>query len=84
MTNPAAIKERIDQLRLIQQTEERNNFANDNLWNECEDKIYFLKQYGQENEPSPLYDENGYQIGIVLENGNFIEWEGMTFENSYH
>ena len=49
-------EQRIQELLMIQKSEVQNNFANGELWNETEDKIYFLKTYGQENKPTPIYD----------------------------
>jgi len=43
------IENRIQELRNIQELEVKNNFKNNDLWDDCEDKIYFLKTYGQEN-----------------------------------
>lgn len=74
---------RIAELRDIQKREEENNFANGELWNESEDKIYFLTTYGQENRPSPLFDEDECECGYELNDGTKVFWSGMTFENSY-
>lgn len=74
---------RINELKQIMIQEENNNFQNGELYNECNDKIYCLEKYGQENYPSEIYDEQGYLIGLKLDNGNEIHYEGMTFENSY-
>ena len=81
--NQETVQMRTAELRTIQQTEVANNFANGNLWNECEDKIYFLTKYGQENKPDDVFDGDGYRIGYILNNGTIIEEGGMTFENSY-
>lgn len=76
-------KARIVELRLVQKQEVENNFANGDLWNEVEDKIYFLETYGQENRPTPIYDEDDCECGYELNDGTKVYWEGMTFENSY-
>ena len=76
-------EQRIQELLMIQKSEVQNNFANGELWNETEDKIYFLKTYGQENKPTPIYDENDYECGYELNDGSKVFWSGMTFENSY-
>lgn len=49
------IENRIAELRATQRQEVENNFANNNLWNECEDLIYMLIKYGQET--MPVYNE---------------------------
>lgn len=49
------IENRIAELRATQRKEVENNFANNDLWNECEDLIYMLIKYGQETMPA--YDE---------------------------
>jgi hypothetical protein len=49
------IENRIAELRATQRQEVENNFANNDLWNECEDFIYMLIKYGQET--MPVYDE---------------------------
>ncbi len=74
---------RIAELRTIQQQEVSNNFANGDLWNNCEDAIYYLEKYGQENRPLPIYDENECERGYELNDGTKVYWSGMTFENSY-
>ena len=50
-----ALENRVAELRAIQRQEVENNFANGNLWDDCEDKIYCLFQYGQETYP--VYNE---------------------------
>jgi endonuclease III len=49
------IENRIAELRATQRQEVENNFANNNLWDECEDLIYMLIKYGQET--MPVYNE---------------------------
>ena len=49
------IENRIAELRATQKQEVENNFANNNLWDECEDLIYMLIKYGQET--MPVYNE---------------------------
>jgi len=70
-----AIENRIQELRNIQSRETECNFPNGNLWNECEDKIFNLKTYGQEPE---LVNDGDV---LTLENGEVIEFAGLTFEN---
>jgi hypothetical protein len=77
------LKARIAELRLDQQQEVINNFANGDLWNNCEDAIFFIERYGQENRPAPLYDEDDCECGYELNDGTKVYFEGMTFENSY-
>jgi len=76
-------EQRILELLVIQMKEVENNFANGELWNQTEDKIYFLKTYGQENRPTPIYDEDDCECGYELNDGTKVFWSGMTFENSY-
>ena len=82
MTN-AQIKNRIKELRNIQKLEVENEFKNNNLWDECEDKIYKLKNNGKENDPHPTFDENGFETGYYLDNGNEVVYSGMTYESQY-
>ena len=63
---------RIEQLRNLQAQEVENGFKNLCLWNECEDRIYLLQQYGQES--APLF-VNGL---LLLEDGRRIYLEGMS------
>ena len=68
------LNNRIAELKNIQSREVKNNFKNGNLWNECEDKINNIMQYGQESEPKFITCQYGYEIGYVLENGEFVEY----------
>ncbi len=45
------IENRIAELRATQRLEVENNFANGNLWDECDDKIYCLITFRQETYP---------------------------------
>jgi hypothetical protein len=82
MTN-SQIENRIKELRNIQKSEVENNFKNDNLWDECEDKIYFLKTYRQENEPKKTFDKFGNESGYILEDGTQVTYSGMTYGSQY-
>jgi len=76
------IKTRIAELREEQEKEAAAGFPNGERWNELEDKIYFLKEYGQENEPRKFSYENereGYVEGLELNGGVKIFFSGMTF-----
>jgi hypothetical protein len=82
-TSIETLNARIAELRTIQQQEVSNNFLNGDLWNNCEDAIWCLGKFGQENYPKHLYDENGVKKGYELNDGTKVYWSGMTFENSY-
>lgn len=83
MKTQVNIKERIAELKDLQNEEVNNNFANGELWNNCQDAIYNLENHGQENTPEEIKDNDGLAIGYKLENGTEVYFEGMTFENQY-
>jgi len=81
MTN-LEINSRIQALRNVQAEEVRNNFLNGDLWNDCEDIIWRLENYGQEKEPTVIYNDEGYDIGYRLEDGTEVYEEGMSIYDS--
>lgn len=42
---------RIAELETIQNQEVENNYANGDLYNDCEDKLNMIRMYGQEEAP---------------------------------
>jgi len=68
----------IKNLMEIQAEEVRNNFKNNNLWNECESMISCIKMHGQTNWPEKIYDEAGYEVGYKLNTGEVIEYGCMA------
>jgi hypothetical protein len=69
----------IKNLLEIQAIEVQNNFANGDLWNNCEDMINNIKMYGQTNDPQKIYDQNGYEIGFQLNNGLFYSYGNAEY-----
>ena len=49
------IENRIAELEAIQNNEIQNNFANGDLYNDCENKLNMIRLHGQEEAPE--YDE---------------------------
>mgnify|MGYP003635764022 CR=1 FL=1 len=73
------MKKRIEELETLQQGEVKNDFANGELWNECQDKLANIHMYGQEADVEPLMID-GYVSGYILENGQVVYYEGMNFD----
>jgi hypothetical protein len=77
------IQSRISELIALQKYEVDNDFPNGDMWNELDDKIWRLENYGQENPLEDILNEDGWVIGQRYEDGREIYHQGMTFENSY-
>ena len=73
----------IKNLLEIQAIEVQNNFANGDLWNQCEDMINNIKRYGQTNDPQKIYDENGYEVGYQLNNGLIYTYGDAEYSLNY-
>jgi len=76
------LNSRIAELRCIQEQEIQNNFANGDLWNNCEDAIWCLSRFGQENFPKSTYNENGVKNGYELNDGRQVHF-GWSIEVTY-
>jgi hypothetical protein len=76
------LNSRIAELRCIQEQEIQNNFANGDLWNNCEDAIWCLGRFGQENFPKSTYNENGVKNGYELNDGRQVHF-GWSIEVTY-
>lgn len=77
------IQNRISELRTLQQIEKEAGFPNGDLWNELDDIIWRLENYGQEEPLEDILNEEGWVVGVRYGDGREVWYEGMTFENQY-
>jgi hypothetical protein len=77
------IQQRISELKQLQQIEANSNFINGDLWNELDDMIWRLENYGQEEPLEDILNEEGWVVGVRYKDGSEVWYEGMTFENQY-
>jgi hypothetical protein len=77
------IQNRISELITLQQIEKEAGFPNDDLWNELDDIIWRLENYGQEEPLEDILNEEGWVVGVRYRDGREVWYEGMTFENQY-
>ena len=77
------IQQRISELKELQQIEANSNFINGDLWNELDDMIWRLENYGQEEPLEDILNEEGWVVGVRYNDGREVWHEGMTFENQY-
>lgn len=74
--------ETLELIRIVQSELRIAKAENDwDRCNELNDMLYNLDRYNQLSDPTRVYDENGYWVGVKLLDGTTIWHAGMTFEN---
>ena len=69
---------RISELISIQESEVENNFKNGDLWNDCQALIDNIEAYGQEEDPKPIINNSGIEVGYILKDGTEFIFRGMS------